>query len=266
MVAAVCVGNSKITVGIFEGDALARSFCLSSVVGKTSDEYAVTLKGILEYHSISCSEIDGAVICSVVPRLTAVIAEAVGRLAENINLITVGKGTKTGFPIKIDNPSEMGADLVANAAAVIGITERENKKGVPCIIIDMGAATTVFALNERREYIGGCIIPGVGMSLDALHGKTALLPEVSAEAPIRAIGKNSQDSVRSGVILGNSIMLDGFIDRFSDEMKAVGKTEVFITGEYAEKVIPFCTHRMCYSRELTLEGLYFIYKNNLNTR
>lgn len=269
MLLAVEIDNAHINLGVFEDvsqSVLAKSFKVSTDINKTSDEYAVVLKGIFDYYGILPSHIDGAIISSVVPMLTETVRQAVFKLFGEIDTLVVGKGTKTGFPIKIDNPSELGTDLVANAAAVIDIRKKENKLKTPCIIVDMGTATTVFALNAGGEYIGGCIIPGIGISLEVLHGKTAQLPNVALSAPTRAIGKNSAESVRSGVMLGNAIMIDGFIKKFSEEMESGEQTEVFVTGEYAEKVFPYCEHKVRYVPELTLTGLSCIYKNNIKDR
>jgi type III pantothenate kinase len=262
MLLTVEIGNSKISFGLFDDDRMVYNFQVATDLKKTSDEYVVTINSILLYHGTDCAYIDAAVICSVVPQLTEVITAAVRQLS-GVQAMIVGKGIKTGFPIKIDNPADLGADLVANAAAVIDIRNKENKKDVPCIIIDMGTATTIFAINAKGEYVGGSILPGVGISLDALRGKTAQLPTVTPLVPTRAIGKNSQESVRSGVILGNAIMIDGFIRRFEQEMKCHSNAEVFVTGEYAQDVISACEHIMRYIPMLTLMGLYCIYKNNI---
>ena len=266
MVIAVEIDNSRISFGIFDAsDDMVASFAVATDLRKTSDEYAVTVGTIFDFYKIELCDICGAVISSVVPQLTDVIRASLGKLMGDIQTVVVGKGTKTGFPIKVDNPSELGADLVSNAAAAMSLLSREKISGTPCVIIDMGTATTVFALNERGEYIGGSIMAGVGISLDALHGKTAQLPAVSPAAPTRAIGKNSQESVRSGVILGNAMMIDGFIDRFTQEMRCNAEPCVIATGEYADAVIPFCTHTLRYVPQLTLLGAYSIYKNNTNS-
>ena len=266
MLLAVEIDNAHINLGVFEDisqNTVVKSFKVSTDIHKTSDEYAVILKGIFDYYDIVPSYVDAAMISSVVPMLTETVRQAIFKLFGEVEMLVVGKGTKTGFPIKIDNPSELGTDLVANAAAVIDIRKKENKSKVPCIIVDMGTATTVFAVNANGEYIGGCIIPGIGISLDVLHGRTAQLPNVAPSAPTRAIGKNSAESVRSGVMLGNAIMIDGFIKKFSDEMKLDGEVQVFVTGEYAENVLPYCEHKVRYVPELTLIGLSCIYKNNI---
>lgn len=265
MLLAVEIDNSHINFGLFDINAsndLIKSFKLCADAAKTSDEYAVAINGMLSYYETERSLIDAAIVSSVVPQLTDTLLTAIRALL-GIDALTVGKGVKTGFSIKIDNPSDLGADLVANAAAVTDIKNKENKSNSPCVIIDMGTATTVFAINANGEYIGGSILAGVGISLEVLHGRTAQLPSVSLRAPSRSIGKNSQESIRSGVILGNAIMLDGFIERFSEEMKCDGNIEVFVTGEYAESIIGLCKHKMRYISELTLMGLCCIYKNNI---
>ena len=265
MLLAVAIDNTHVSFGIFNDDeqpSLTKSFRIATDQYKTSDEYAVTLDGIFKYHGVDRTVIDGAVISSVVPALTEVMQNVTRMLLGDVNVLTVGKGIRTGFPIKIDNPSELGTDLVANAAAVIDMRNREDKVKTPSIIVDMGTATTIFAINSKGEYIGGSILPGIGMSLDALHGKTAQLPNVTPVAPIHAIGKNSSESVRSGVILGNAIMIDGFIQKFSEEMKSDTEAAVFVTGEYAMAVAPHCNYKMTYVPELTLMGLACIYRNN----
>lgn len=265
MLLAVEIDNSRINFGLFDQhtEELIQRFEITTDIRKTSDEYAVTVAAIIKYYGIDEKKVNGAVVASVVPQLTDTVKQAITKLFGSIQTVMVGKGIKTGFPIKVDNPSELGTDLVTNAAAVIDILNKENISKCPCVIIDMGTATTIFAVNSNGEYIGGSIMAGVGMSLEALHGKTALLPNVSLAATARAIGKNSQESVRSGVVLGNAFMLDGFIDKIADEMKCGDSVEVFATGEYAEEIIGYCTHKIRYVKDLTLNGLLCIYKNNI---
>ena len=265
MLLAIDIDNAQISFGLFESiddEAVSKSFKIATLKNKTSDEYAITLDAMFNYYGIDRADISGVVMCSVVPTLTETIKDAVARIADGGEILTVGRGIKTGFPIKIDNPTELGTDLVANAAAVMNL-KKSNKTSA--IIVDMGTVTTVFAINASGEYIGGSILPGIGISFDVLHGKAAQLPVVTPAAPAHAIGKNSGDSVRSGVIFGNAMMIDGFIDRFADEMR-VSKADVFITGEYAEQVIPYCKHEMRHINDLTLLGLTCIYRNNLKNR
>lgn len=260
MLLAVDIGNSSISTGLFdiESGELMYTFKLSADKEKTADEYFAQFGSMLYMSDINKKEIKGAIISSVVPMLTHTLEECARRLSDSKPKI-VGPGLKTGFPIKIDNPSELGSDLVANTAAVLGTTG----KGRACIIVDMGTATTISAINPMGEYIGNCIMPGVRVCLDSLHDETAQLPFVTPSTPKRAIGKNSGDSVRSGVILGNAMMIDGFIDEFEKEMKLKENATVYITGGLAEGVMHACRHEMIYEPHLTLKGLYFIYKNNI---
>lgn len=265
MILAIDIDNSKINFGIFEDDGtLTIKFSITANVAKTSDEYAVLIDNIFNFHKIDRNKINGVSLCSVVPSLTSVIYELIKLFFANAEIIQVQKGVKTGFSIKIDNPTELGADFVAKSVAVIEILKKENISNSSCIIIDVGTVTTIFALNENKEFVGCCIIPGIEMSFNVLHGKTAQLPNVSLISPTKAIGKNSQDAIRSGVIYGTSIMIDGFIEKFSNEMKSKN-INVFITGEHSQNLIPLSKHKYRYIPNLTLFGLYCIYKNNTNT-
>ena len=262
MILAIEIDNSKINFGIFEADGtLTVNFSIAANVAKTSDEYAVLIDSIFNYYKIDRKQINGISFCSVVPTLTNIIYSLIKHFFVNAEIIQVQKGIKTGFSIKVDNPAELGADFVAKAVAVIEIQKKENIFNSSCIIIDIGTVTTIFALNEHKEFIGCCIMPGIEMSFNVLHGKTAQLPNVTLTPPTKAIGKNSQESIRSGVIYGTSMMIDGFIEEFSNEMKSKN-VNIFITGEHSQNLIPLCSHKFRYIPNLTLFGLYCIYKNN----
>lgn len=262
MLMAVNVGNERISVGFFEKESsLVFKFEVSTVLSRTEDEYYAVFSMIARERGIDTEGICAGVVSSVVPQLSRVICETVKRFTGEEPVI-VGAGVKTGFAIKIDSPSELGGDMVANAAAVIS---RKKKGNNPCaaVIVDMGAVTTVSAINPQGEFVGCSIFPGVRMSLDALHGNTAQLPNVSCVAQTRAIGKNSQESVLSGVLLGHAITLDGFVFRFVREMKVSPESVCCIaTGEYAERVMPLCHTVFEYDKDLTLEGLYHIYQKS----
>lgn len=260
MLLAVDIGNSSISAGVFDlsNGALAHTFKFSADTQKTADEYFVLLKNMLSTYAYNTT-VDCSIIGSVVPRLTYPIQTAVQKIVGNAPVI-VGPGVKTGFSIKISDPSELGADLVANAAGVIGM----QRDKCAAIIVDVGTATTISALSENGEFLGSAIMPGVGVSLDMLHERTAQLPAVTPEIPGRAIGKCSRDAVRSGVILGVAMMVDGFIDRFEKEMRLGSKNAViYATGGFASVIIPACRHKIEYDGNLTVRGLYQIYKNNL---
>lgn len=263
MLLAVEIDNSSLNFGLFDtavGERLVKSFKIATDVKRTADEYALAVSGMLSLLGVKREAVTASIIASVVPQLTDVIAAMLEELT-GTRAMVVGRGIKNGFPIKLDNPLELGADLVADAAAVIALKAKEKNKKIPCIVIDMGAATTAFALNPCGEYMGGAITVGVGMSFEALHANTALLPTVSTLKPAHAIGKSSGEALRSGVILGSAATVDRFIDSFADELDCA-EPYVVATGEYAEAIIPFCKHSVKYIAELTLMGLLCIYKNN----
>lgn len=261
MLLAIDIGNTSISCGVFDSDngGLMHSFKLSSDINRTSDEYISLIYSMLWANKINKEDFSGGIICSVVPMLTHKMCECAEKIIGKKPKV-VGPGLKSGFSIKIDNPAELGADLVANTAAVISLMG-ENIKNA--IIIDMGTATTLSALTSKKEYVGTCILPGVKVALDSLHIETAQIPSVAPASINKAIGKNSLEAVRSGVILGNAIMIDGFIDKFEKEMKIEkGSAEIFVTGGLAPVVFSHIERNFEYFDNLTLQGLYFIYKNN----
>lgn len=264
MLMAVNVGNSRICFGFFEEDRgeLIAKFKIAADLNKTSDEYLALIKAIAREADIPLGNASACILSSVVPQLTSVMVQTLEELT-NTQPMTVGPGVKTGFLIKIDSPSELGADIVANTAAIIGEGRENGEKDLSSVVIDMGTVTTVSAINKNGEYVGCSIFPGVGISFDAMHGNTAQLPNVIPESPERAIGKNSRDSVRSGIILGNAMMLDGMCERFAAEMHCdVSRMKLVATGEFAPFIVSACKYEYRYDAELTLKGLWHLYKNN----
>ena len=168
--------------------------------------------------------------------------------------LVVGPGLKTGLNIKIENPAQTGADLVVGCVSAL----REHKP--PMIVVDMGTATTVVVLDETGALIGGSISPGVKISMDALTDRTALLPGLQLDQPKRAIGRNTIDCMRSGIMLGAACMLDGLIQRMEEELGA--KTTVVVTGGIARFVIPMCKTPMIYDKDLIIKGLAALYWEN----
>ncbi len=253
MILAVDVGNTNIVLGcIGEGGTLfvAR---IATDHFKTEDQYAAEIKGILTLYSINIANIEGAIISSVVPPLSNLLQTAIHKIIEKTSLI-VGPGLKTGLHILIDNPAQLGSDLVVNAVAAI------DEYTPPYIIIDMGTATTISVLDEKCKYLGGCIMPGVKISLDALSSRTSQLPGISLETPKKTVGKNTIDCMRSGVILGSASMLDGIIERISEEQDFI--PTIIATGGLSKFIIPHCKHQIIYDENLLLKGLYLIYKKN----
>jgi len=265
MLLAVNIGNSRTSVGILDQDSkIIHKFKLTTDINKTSDEYSVLMSSMLSEREFDIPSIGGVILSSVVPQLTVTVAETLLMITGKEPLI-VGPGVKTGYSIKIDTPSELGGDIVANSAAVILSQKSEKGRCSPTVIVDMNTVTTISAINCNGEFIGCSICPGIKMSFDAMHGNTALLPNVMLSTPQKAIGKNSQESVRSGVIYGNAFMIDGFINKYAKEMRCKKEElNLIITGEYARNILSVCDSAFTYDEDLTLKGLFHIYRNNIN--
>ena len=254
MILAIDIGNSNIMLGGFENGELTFVVNMSTEINMTADEYASKILGILAVHGIvGKTAINGAIISSVVPPLNTVIKNAV-RLIWKIDALTVGPGIKTGLNIHCDTPSSVGADLICACVAV------HNIYGSPALIVDMGTATKMTVLNAKGAFTGVSIIPGVLMGLHALSEQTAQLPKVEPTAPKTVIGKNTADSMRSGVIFGNASMIDGMIERINDEVGS--SLPIYATGGVAHLIVPYCKHRITFDEHLVLKGLHFMYKKN----
>lgn len=253
MILAVDIGNSNIVIGGVEGDEIRFEARLRTDATKTSDEYCIDLKMILEVYEVNPKMLDGAIIASVVPQVLNSIKTAIKKLTGKDALV-VGPGLKTGLNIKIENPAQTGADLVVGCVAAL----RQHKP--PMIVIDMGTATTMIALDETGAFIGGCIAPGVKISMDALTGRTALLPGLQLDTPKRAIGRNTIDCMRSGIMLGSACMLDGMVQRMEEELGS--KATVVVTGGIAKFVVPMCRTPMIYEKDLLIKGLVTLYREN----
>ena len=197
--------------------------------------------------------IDGTIVASVVPPVLNSMRTAVLKLTGKKPFV-VGPGIKTGLNILLDNPQQVGSDLIVAAVAAL----REYKP--PLILIDMGTATTISVINKDRAYLGGCICPGVRISAEALSARAALLPGINLDQPRRAIGKNTTDCMRSGIMLGAACMLDGMIERMEQELGY--SVEVVATGGIARFVIPMCRRKITYDGDLLLKGLAELYRRN----
>ena len=235
MVFTIDIGNSNIVVGTVNRQGVLFVERMSTDHKKTELEYAILLKSAMEIHGITTNEIKGCIISSVVPPVTSVINRALEKLTGEKALV-VGPGIRTGLNIKIDNPAQLGSDLVVDAVA--GIAEYP----LPLIIIDMGTATTMSAIDAVGNYLGGVIIPGVRVALDSMVSRTAQLPRISFEAPKKAIGKNTIECMKSGSVLGSASMLDGMIDRLEEELGQ--DATVVATGGIAPFITPHCKHKI----------------------
>ena len=253
MIVAVDIGNSNIVIGGIQDERILFEARLRTDATKTSDEYAIDLKMIFDIHHIGLDQIEGSIIASVVPQVLNSMKTALRKLTGK-NSLVVGPGVKTGLNIKVENPTQTGADLVVGCVAAMDLYKP------PLIVIDMGTATTLVVVDESGAFIGGCICPGVKISLDALTQRTALLPGLQLDQPKRAIGRNTVDCMRSGIMLGNACMIDGMIQRLEEELK--NKTTVVATGGNAQFVIPLCRSEIHYEKNLILRGLAHIYREN----
>ena len=253
MILTVDVGNSNIVLGGIENDEIRFEARLRTDATKTSDEYCIDLKMILDVYSVRAEHIEGSIIASVVPQVLNSMQTAIKKLTGKTALV-VGPGLKTGLNIQIENPAQTGADLVVGCVAAL----REHK--APMIIVDMGTATTMIVLDKNSAMIGGCIMPGVKISMDALTDRTALLPGLQLDQPKKAIGRNTIDCMRSGIMMGAACTIDGMIERMEAELGY--ETTVIATGGIAKFVLPMCKKKIIYDKDLLIKGLATLYKEN----
>ncbi len=255
MIFAIDIGNTNITFGFFNKDdkpvLISR---LATERSRTPDQYAVEFLQVLTMHGENADNIEGAVISSVVPELTNTISEAVKALCLKDPLI-IAPGVKTGLDILIDDPAQLGADLAAGA---VGAMENYT---LPAFVIDLGTASKIYVINKRKAFCGGLIAPGIAISLAALTGTSSQLPAIALNAPSKACAKNTVECMQSGVILGTAAMIDGMIDRFTEEMGQ--PASIIATGGLSAFIIKECRHTMIYDNDLILKGLKAIYDKNV---
>lgn len=254
MILTIAIENTSISIGCFQNEKLQFVESISTNVGRTELEYAISFKNIFELHQLDVNDVEGAIISSVVPPITNIVKAAVKRIFKKDALV-IGPGVKTGLNIITENPAQLGNDLAANAVAAIA------KYEAPMLIVNMGTATTISVINEKKQYIGGMIIPGMKVSSSALTKATAQLPKISLEKPKKAIGANTVECMKSGLIYGTAACIDGSIARIEKELKAPVVT-IVATGEDIRHILPYCERKMCLDETLLLEGLRLIYERN----
>lgn len=253
MILAIDIGNTNIVLGCIDREKTHFIERLSTVRTKTELEYAVDIKTVLDIYRVKRTELEGCILSSVVPQITNIVKLAAEKILKK-EVLVLGPGTKTGLNIAIDNPAQLGADLVAGAVAGI------EKYSLPLAVIDLGTASTVSVIDEKKSYLGGMIFPGMGVALDALTEHTSLLGGISMEAPKHVIGKNTIDCMKSGVIYSNAAAIDGVIERIEDELGQ--PVTVVATGGLAKKIIPYCKKKINLDEDLLLKGLLAIYEKN----
>lgn len=253
MILAIDIGNTNIVIGCFQEKQVLFRERLTTKLDATDLEYAVNVKTALEMNGLRREEISGAIISSVVPSVTATVTRAVEKYC-GVTSLVVGPGIKTGLSIRIDNPAQLGSDLVV--AAVAGIQEYP----CPLILIDMGTATTYSVIDEKKNYLGGLITTGMAVSADALVSRTSQLPRISFDAPKKVIGSNTIDCIKSGILYSNAAAIDGIVERIEKEL---GKEcTVVATGGLSRLVAPLCNRKLILDDDLLLKGLMYLYEKN----
>ncbi len=258
MILAIDIGNTNIVLGLIE-DGKIHSVAprLTTDLHKTDYEYAVAIENVLDFVGVDATEAEGAIISSVVWPLTSILQSAVRMLTGKTAFI-VGAGLKTGLNIAIDDPGTVGADLVVGAVGALSLA------APPMIIIDMGTATTITVVGEGNRFMGGAILPGLRLSMEALSGGTSLLPNISLDAPSKCISTNTVECMQSGAIFGSAAMLDGMIERMEAELGR--SATVIATGGLAGRVIPLCKREIIYEPDLLLKGLAVLWEKNRKDR
>lgn len=255
MVLAVDIGNTNVKIGAWDDYSLVFVGKLQTNTLKTQDEYAVNLLDILRLNDCNSSQFDGAIISSVVPQLSQTFRAAVSAVIRTQRVFLVGPGIKTGLNIKIDNPATLGADMVCCAVSAA------EKYPMPCIIVSMGTATAIFALDGNAAFLGGAVAPGVAVSLEALSRHTAQLPHIGLDEPGDVIGTNTVDCMKSGSIYGAAAMLDGMLARMKEQLG--GSATVVATGGIAQYIVRHCREEIIMDDSMVLDGLRIIYGKNV---
>ena len=253
MLLVIDIGNTNITIGCLEEEKICFDARIATDRARTSDQYGVEIKNMLEAFGVQLSDIHDCIISSVVPPVFNSVRTGVYKITGREPMV-VRPGLKTGLNICMDTPSQVGADRIVIAVAAL------TKYKAPLILIDMGTATTIEVVEPENRYVGGVIIPGVRISMDALTSRTAQLPGISLDRPGKVVAKNTVACMRSGIMYGTAAMLDGMIDLIGQELGH--ESTVIATGGLAQFIIPLCRHEILLEKDLLLRGLYTLYKMN----
>lgn len=254
MLLVVDVGNTNLTLGVYRGAQLLRTWRMQTVHQRTSDEYGLMVRQFLAADGFDPRAITGVMIASVVPALTRTLVE-LASTTFGLEALVVGPGVKTGMPILYDPPKDVGADRIVNAVAAF------RRYQCACIVVDFGTATTFDSVTERGEYAGGAIAPGITISMDALFARAAKLPKVDVQRPRGVVGRNTVESMQAGIYYGYVGLVDGIVRRMRIEMKA-DPIRVIATGGLAPLVAQDAETIETVDDALTLEGLRLIYEQN----
>ena len=246
------VGNTNIVFGVFEDDKLMHTFRVETKLLRTADEYGISIMENLRYLDIKKNDIDGVIIASVVPQVDQALESAFLKYTGSKPLF-VGPGTKSGIKIKIENPKQLGADLLVGAVAAT------TKYGVPCVVVDMGTATTFAVVNDKKEFLGGIIYPGVMTAYSSLIKSTALLESARIGIPESVVGRDTMTSIQSGMIYGTIGAINGIINKIKSEH---GDMKVIVTGGFSKVLHDYIDPSYIIDENLLMDGLNIIYKKN----
>lgn len=257
MLLVIDVGNTQTVLGLYDGADLAGSWRLTTRASRTLDETRLWLSGLLELDGFEPTAVTGLAVSSVVPAVTATLREAGERLISG-RVLVIEPGVKTGMPIQIDNPREVGADRVVNSVAA------REKYGTPVIVVDFGTSTNFDVVGHDGEYLGGAISPGLAISTNALVSGTAALRNVEFVPPRSPIGKGTVEAIQSGALYGHAGLVDGIMERLAGELAGETTRDVIriATGGLASTIVPHCSSVEIVDEFLTLEGLRMIYELN----
>ena len=253
MILTIDVGNTNVVLGCVEDGVVVSRSRLATNTSDLPNDYAMKMRQSFAFDSIDYPEFEGAILSSVVPQVNRAIRSAVRKLT-GLECIIVGAGIKTGVNVKIDDPGTLAGDLITGTVGALSMYKP------PIIIVDMGTATTIVAVDKDGAYIGGAIVPGVNLSFEALSQGTSLLPNISIEAPRKCIATNTVDSMKSGAVFGTAAMIDGMIERMEEELGQ--SATVVATGGLSGGIIPYCKHEIKHEPDLLLKGLAILYQKN----
>ena len=253
MLLAIDIGNTNIVIGCIQDDKILFEARIATDRTRTSDQYGVEIKNMLEAFGVKKEELRDCIISSVVPPVFNSVRTGVIKIIGK-QPIVVGPGLKTGLNIQVDMPSQVGSDRIVIAVAALAEYE------APLILMDLGTATTIEVVEQGNVYMGGVIIPGVKVSVDALPSRAAQLPGISLDQPKNVIGKHTVDCMRSGIMYGTAGMIDGIVDRMEEELGH--KSTLVATGGMAQFITPLCKYDIILEKDLLLKGLNIIYKKN----